>query len=620
MPTLKPVKIIIAGEDRFSRKFNKQFRTLQKFGSGMNSMGKKMSLGLTVPIVLAGIAITKTAAKFESSLNKVEALTGATGDQMKQLGSLAKDLGLQTRFSATEAAEAMSFLGMAGWEVNEILAGTPALLDLAAASSIDLARAADIASNIMGAFEMEATQVSEIADILAATTASANVDMEMLAETMKYAGPIAHKFGVSLNDTAAAAGFLGNLGIQGSMAGTALRTMFVNLAAPTSAASKALSKVGVSVTDSKGNLRDFKDILVDFSKVLPTISDVKQISMLKDIFGKRAISASAAIISNIATGKKGFMTLAKNLANVSGRAKEMADIMNKGATGAYRRFKASLEGLSIAFGESGLLDSVTRVLNKLAGFFKYISNLSPMTLRLITVFGMFAASLGPVLAVVGATVSGIASMMLVVGAAGGVMAVIASPIAIGVAAFLGFIATVASVISISKNLDTWWGKLGLSWITLLNPAIGFTVYLMSLWDRLLPYFKLFNAGFESAFEDLDYGPIGDFFRWIGSWINYLLDKVLELSDSLIFGSLSKIATMIFTSDELEKAGFDKEGKQFRGEGPTEHVLRDLPGQKQEQEIRIVFDNLPGFASVIEPKTGVGTVLIDKGSSIEDGAL
>ena len=234
---------------RAAKRANVQFRLMQRntaklrknikgFGNGMSSVGKSMTVGLTAPIAAFGASTISTAVKFEQSMNKVEALTKATGKPLIKMRDLAKDMGASTQFSASQAADAMGFLGMAGMNTNQILTATPAILDLAAASGTDLARSADIASNIMGAFGLKAKDMTHIANVLARTTAGANVDMNMLAESMKAAGPVAKSYGLSIEETSAAIGLLGNVGIQGSLAGNSLKNMMLNLTAPASRAKK----------------------------------------------------------------------------------------------------------------------------------------------------------------------------------------------------------------------------------------------------------------------------------------------------------------------------------------------------------------------------------------------
>ena len=196
---------------------------LNDLGNNLTSMGQGLTTSLTLPIVGAGAAILKVAGDFEYSMNRVGALTKATGEQFTQLEDLARELGATTQYSASEAADAMSFLAMAGFKTNDILDSLPGVLQLAAAGQVELAEAADISSNILSGFGMEAEEIARVNDVLAYTLSNQNVNLEQLAYTMKYVAPVAKSRGFSLEEMSAAAGILGGAGIQGEMAGTALR-------------------------------------------------------------------------------------------------------------------------------------------------------------------------------------------------------------------------------------------------------------------------------------------------------------------------------------------------------------------------------------------------------------
>lgn len=432
--TTAPVDIKIKALDRFSSVFKKgerglgkisgaarrvsnNFQTLARKTAGfrksmsranktLSSTGKAMSIGVSLPVIGIGADIIRTAARFEKSMNKVKALTGETGEGFTEMRNLAKQLGESTVFSASEAADAMSFLGMAGWETNQILKATPALLDLAASSNTDLARTADIASNIMGAFQIEAAGAGRVADLLAAVTSSANVDMEMLAESMKFMGPVAKDFGMSLEEAGAAAGLLGNIGIQGTMAGTAMRRMMGILTAPTKEAAGALDSLGVNVADSKGNIRSFNDIMIDLGDGLGKLPQKEKLEKLNKVFGLLGISAASNLEKVVETGE--FEKYTNSLKDVEGRASSMAKTMNSGAAGAMKNFESAMEGLKIAISDSGFLKAFTDVTKSITGFIRTLSKENPETLK----FGAFAAIGLAVLGPIALAITAIGSALL----------------------------------------------------------------------------------------------------------------------------------------------------------------------------------------------------------------
>ena len=215
-----------------------------------------MTVGLTAPIVAFGAKAFETSVTFDKAMNKVQALSRASAKEIKALREQSKLLGSTTAFSASQAADAQAFFAQAGFSVNEIMKAVPATLSLAAASSTDLATSADILSNVMGGFNIEAEKAGKVADILALTTAKGNVNMEMIGETMKDTAPVALKYGASLEEVASLTAKLGDAGIQGSKAGTTLKNMFLNLSTGAGQTKKIMKGLGVEVVDKNtGKLR-----------------------------------------------------------------------------------------------------------------------------------------------------------------------------------------------------------------------------------------------------------------------------------------------------------------------------------------------------------------------------
>ena len=217
----------------FDRNLQTAQQRVQNVGRGFTSVGTRLTAGLTVPIAGFGVYALRSAANFQTGMLRVQALTNASADMMKRLEDQAKELGATTQYTAGQAADAMGFLAMAGFEAEEILGAMPSTLQLAASAQIDLARAADITTNIMTGYGKTVADLPRVNDILVKAFTSANVNLEMLAESMKYAGPIAHSAGLQFEEAAALIALMGNAGIQGSMAGTSLRGAIARLLSPT---------------------------------------------------------------------------------------------------------------------------------------------------------------------------------------------------------------------------------------------------------------------------------------------------------------------------------------------------------------------------------------------------
>ena len=178
----------------------KNLEGLTKFGNNLKAVGAGLTAGLTAPIVAAGVASAKTAMTFEAGMNEVSAISGATGNELQKLSDLAKEMGRTTKFSATESAEALKYMGMAGWDTQSMMEGLPGVLNLAAAGGTDLATTSDIVTDGLTAMGLSAADTDKFVDIMAATCSGANTSIELMGETLKYVGPVAGSLGIDMSD------------------------------------------------------------------------------------------------------------------------------------------------------------------------------------------------------------------------------------------------------------------------------------------------------------------------------------------------------------------------------------------------------------------------------------
>lgn len=345
----------------------------------------------------------KPAVDFEYAMAKVGAITNeaADSDGFKKLSEKARELGRTTQYTSAQAAEAMQYLGMAGFNTQQILAATPAALNLAIAGNMDLGRTADIASNILTGFNIKAEETARVADVLAQASRTTNVNVEMLGETMKYAAPVASAVGGTLEETAALAGVLGDAGIQATMSGTMLRAAYLRLAAPVGKGAKALDKMkntlhltaeempdvakqaavtqahltqmGVAVFDKSGKMRSMVDILKDMSVALKDASDQKKLETVKAIFGDRAAAGALNIFKSIENMR--FDEVMDKINHSHGAAQEMADRMKATTKGAFLELKSAAESVAISFG-TVLLPSMTEAMQQGAGWANQLSKLA----------------------------------------------------------------------------------------------------------------------------------------------------------------------------------------------------------------------------------------------------
>ena len=240
---------------------------MQELGGKISGAGEKM-LPATAAIVGVGTAAVTTTAEFDSAMSQVSAVSGATGDDFDALREKAREMGSKTKFSASEAAEAMNYMAMAGWKTGDMLDGIEGIMNLAAASGENLGTTSDIVTDALTAFGLSASDSGHFADILAAASSNANTNVSMLGESFKYCAPVAGAMGYSAEDTALALGLMANSGIKASQGGTALRSILTNLAKPTDQVAYAMSQLGISLTDPNGNMQSLHSLMLDLRRAL----------------------------------------------------------------------------------------------------------------------------------------------------------------------------------------------------------------------------------------------------------------------------------------------------------------------------------------------------------------
>lgn len=362
--------------------------------SGIASKGIKATAAIIggAATAVSGFAATaiKAGSDFEAGMSKVQAISGASGDEIAKLADKAKEMGAKTKFSATESAEAMQYMAMAGWKTGDMLNGIEGIMNLAAASGEDLASTSDIVTDALTAFGEAADQSGKFADALAAAASNSNTNVAMLGESFKYVAPVAGALGYSYQDVSVALGLMANSGIKASMAGTSLRQLFTNLAKPTDSMAAAMDYLGISLQDDEGNMKSLMDVMQDLRKSfgkcqmpmdefqsklaeLDTqyangeLTEKKYNKALQDLTEK-AYGAEGALKAKYAAtlaGTQGmsgllaivnssdddFDKLTEAIYNSDGAAEKMADTMNDNLQGAITLAKSALESVQIALYE-----------------------------------------------------------------------------------------------------------------------------------------------------------------------------------------------------------------------------------------------------------------------------
>ena len=379
---------------------------MEAVGNSIAGAGKKM-MGVTTVIGGVGVAAVKTAADFDSAMSQVAAVSGATGKDFDALINKAREMGAKTKFSATEAAEAMNYMAMAGWKTEDMLSGIEGIMNLAAASGEDLATTSDIVTDALTAFGLSAKDSGHFADILAAASSNANTNVSMMGETFKYCAPIAGALGFSAEDTAEAIGLMANAGIKSSQAGTALRTIMNNLAGDVKISGKAIGDVTIATTNADGSMRDLSDILADCRSAFGNLTESEKAQAAESLVGKNAMSGFLALMN---AGEGDIDKLSSAIDNCDGSAEKMAMTMQDNLAGQLTILKSQLQELAISFGDI-LMPAIRSIVSKLQGFVDKLNGMDEGTKRTIVTIALLVASIGPLLIIIGTAISKIGVAM-----------------------------------------------------------------------------------------------------------------------------------------------------------------------------------------------------------------
>lgn len=399
-----------AEEQRKLAKLQQQAAKGAAIGAGMSGAGAvalyggQRALRGTAGLLSAGV-------DFDAQMSKVQALTRLekTSADYAMLRAQALELGASTMFSATEAAQGQAFLAMAGFDPKAIKGAMPGLLDMAKAGDLDLGRTADISSNILSAFGIDPNKMGNVADTLTKVFTTSNVNLEMLGNTMSYVGPVARAAGVDLETTAAMAGLLGNVGIQGEKGGTALRAMLLRLSAPTGGAAKMLDKLKVKTRDAQGNVRNVMEVLADLAKQTEKMGSAQKLEALKTIFGEEPAAAMTELLSQAGAG--GILEYLNKVRDSAGAAGKTAGIMADNLMGDLDEMSSTWEDVRISLFDANQgeirawAQSITAGIRSVGDWFKANPIAATWLVRLIIGVSVFTGVVGALLIPLGLLVA-----------------------------------------------------------------------------------------------------------------------------------------------------------------------------------------------------------------------
>lgn len=504
---------------------------LKTVGDNISSAGQKL-LPVTAGVTALGTASVTTAANFESSMSQVQATMGITKDSMSKvngqsvntmdtLSKLAKKMGAETAFSASECAEALNYLALAGYDTEQMCNTLPTVLNLAAAGDIALADASDMVTDAMSALGMGVDEAETMVDQMAKTASTTNTSVAQLGEGILTIGATAKSIKGGTAELNTALGILANNGIKGAEGGTHLRNIILSLQNPTDKAAAQMEALGISVYDSEGNMRSMNDILGDLNKSMDGMTSAEKSNIIGTIFNKTDLSSVNALLAN--TGST-WDSLQKSITESGGAAQQMADTQLDNLQGQITILKSALEGLAISFGEL-LMPAIKQIVGWVQKFVDWLNGLSEGTQNTVVTIALLAAALGPVLIVIGKVISAVGTIMTVVPKITGVIntvkgafaalntTMLANPIVLIIAAIAALVA---------------------AFIYLWNNCDGFRQFWIDLWENVKQVaITVWNA-------------IKEFFSQVWEAIKTIFSTVFEVIKTLVTTYFNLYKTIIET--------------------------------------------------------------------------
>ena len=548
-------------------------------GEKIENAGKKL-MPATVAVAGIGAASVKTAATFESSMSQVQATMGITKDSlsevngesvntMKVLSDLAKQMGSETAFSASECAQAINYLALAGYDTQQMIDTLPIVLDLAAAGNMDLARASDMVTDAMSALGMETSQSKVMVDQMAITSSKTNTSVEQLGEGILSIGASARTIKGGTAELNTALGILANNGIKGAEGGIHLRNVILSLQTATGSAKTYLDELGVSVYDSDGKMRDLNSILGELNASMESMTDAEKADIINTIFNKTDLAAVNALLDN--TGKS-WEDLQNTIIESSGAAGEMADTQLDNMEGQLTKLKSAIEFLAISIGES-LMPVIKIIIDKIQEFVNWFNALDEGTKDLIVKVGLVVAAVAPILLIIGKILSAVGTIITFVPKIMGVIKTIvaglkvlwgvlmANPISLIIGAIAALVAGFVYLWNNCEEFRQFWIDL---WEKIKEVAIVCWEYIsnfftemwttiketaVSLWNSLKEFFGSLWESIKSVFTTV----VSGISSFLSTTWDTIKNTVVSVWNSIktffvdLFNSISNIFSSIWNS-------------------------------------------------------------------------
>lgn len=525
---------------------------LQTAGDKISGAGQKL-LPVTAAVAGLGTAAVKTTADFDTSMSQVQATMGITKDAMSELNGesvntvealrdLAKQMGSETAFSASECADAMNYLALAGYDTQEIYDTLPTVLNLAAAGGIDLASASDMVTDAMSALGMETSEADTMVDQMSKTASTTNTSVAQLGEAILTIGATAKTVKGGTAELNTALGILANNGIKGAEGGTHLRNVILALQSPTDKAAACMESLGVEVYDSEGNMRSLNGILGDLNTSMDGMTSAEKQNIISSIFNKTDLAAVNSLLSN--TGDS-WDSLQQSITESGGAAQQMADTQLDNLSGQITILKSALEGLAISFGEI-LMPKIRAAAKKIQEFVDKLNGMNDEQKETVVKIAAVVAAIGPMLILFGKVTSTVGTAMkgfsgLTKGIAKlGVKIAGSSGSITGLGSALGAVAgPVLAVVAVV-------GILVAAFVNLWNTNEDFRDAITGIWDGIKSKFEEFSQGITERLNALgfDFESIVDVLKAVWNGFCELLAPLFEGAFQQISNILSGVMDVL----------------------------------------------------------------------------
>ena len=497
------------GFDQLESKINKTSKKLAGWGVAF-------SAGVTTPILAMGTGIIKTTMTFDEEMSRAKAVTGETGEGFDTLRNLALEMGASTSKSATEAAQAISYMGLAGWDLTQIQEGLEPVLRASEAGMMDLGTTSDLVTDSMSALGIGTEDLGRYLDIAAKAQNTSNQSMEQFLNAMVTAGGTFKMFNIPLEESGALLGILANRGFKGSEAGNALTSIFANLTSGTGQAGKAMKDLNIEVYDSQGKFRGATTILKEMNEKFDGMTEAQRNTYIQMIGGKTRTKELNALLNGTS---EELDNLTDGLYNSDGALSEMAKTMKDNFSGQVTSLLSRLEGIAISIGDrlTPYLRLAAEWVQKLADWFYQLSN--PIKDAII-VIGLIAAAIGPLLLGFSSIVAAIGFVAGAFSTVATVIGSISAPVAIAVVAIVGIVTALGALLLSSEEVRN-----------------GIKEKFQDIWNKIkevAAWIKTHIEDIKNAFKGLLQGlTTGDFSTFTEAMKNMVPPEAMEKINTIV---------------------------------------------------------------------------------------